>query len=50
MKAGMGKEALIEQGWEFNCDIPFDSERKRMSVVYPIIITLVACIILVVKI
>eukprot|EP00026_Physarum_polycephalum_P001346 Phypoly_transcript_01347.p1 GENE.Phypoly_transcript_01347~~Phypoly_transcript_01347.p1 ORF type:complete len:768 (+),score=126.76 Phypoly_transcript_01347:1095-3398(+) len=34
MKAGMGKEILMQNGWSFVCDIPFDSERKRMSVVY----------------
>lgn len=34
MKVGMGKEALLQQGWKFVQDIPFDSERKRMSVVY----------------
>lgn len=32
----MGKEDLVAKGWQFVQDIPFDSERKRMSVVYHI--------------
>jgi magnesium-transporting ATPase (P-type) len=35
MKAGLGKETLQEKGWKFTHELPFDSERKLMSVAYP---------------
>lgn len=34
-EASMGKEQLVQQGWEFIRDVPFDSDRKKMSALYP---------------